>query len=60
LSHVRKVAEQSPTADRWKALPDYIVAKIIPRRHQKLLENCALNAWQLLLLIRASVAPPLA
>ena len=44
LSHVRRVAEQSPTADRWKTLLDYIVAKIIPRRPQKLLENCALLA----------------
>ena len=31
LSHVRKVAEQSPTTDRWKTMLDYIVAKIIPR-----------------------------
>jgi hypothetical protein len=44
LSHVRRVAEQSPTADRWKTLLDYIVAKIIPRRPQKLLETCALLA----------------
>jgi hypothetical protein len=44
LSHVRRVAEQSPTADRWKTLLDYIVAKIIPRRPQKLLETCALMA----------------
>ena len=44
LSHVRRVAEQSPTADRWKTLLDYIVAKIIPRRPQKLLEACALLA----------------
>ena len=42
LSHVRKVAEQSPKADRWKTLLDYVVAKIIPRRPQKLLETCAL------------------
>jgi hypothetical protein len=42
LSHVRRVAEQSPTADRWKTLLDYVVAKIIPRRPQKLLETCAL------------------
>ena len=42
LSHVRRVAEQSPTADRWKTLLDYIVAKIIPRRPQMLLETCAL------------------
>jgi hypothetical protein len=44
LSHVRRVAEQSPAADRWKTLLDYIVAKIIPRRPQKLLETCALPA----------------
>ncbi len=44
LSHVRRVAEQSPTADRWKTLLDYIVAKIIPRRPQKLLETCAMLA----------------
>ena len=44
LSHVRRVAEQSPTADRWKTLLDYIVAKIIRRRPQKFLETCALLA----------------
>jgi len=44
LSHVRRVAEQSPSADRWKTLLDYIVAKIIPRRPQKLLGTCALLA----------------
>jgi hypothetical protein len=44
LSHVRSVTEQSPTADRWKTLQDYILAKIIPRRPQKLLETCALLA----------------
>jgi hypothetical protein len=44
LSHVRRVAEQSPTADRWKTMLDYIVAKIILRRPQKLLETCALLA----------------
>jgi hypothetical protein len=44
LSHVRKVAEQSPAADRWKTLLDYIVAKVIPRPPQKLLETCALLA----------------
>ena len=44
LSHVRAVAEQSPTADRWKTLLDYIVAKIITRRPQKLLETCPLLA----------------
>src|ERR1019366_4876390 len=44
LGHVRRVAEQSPTADRWKTLLDYIVARIIPRRHQKLLETCPLLA----------------
>ena len=44
LSHVKTVAEQSPTADRWKTMLDYIVAKIIPRRPKKLLETCALLA----------------
>jgi hypothetical protein len=37
LTHVRKVAEQSPAADRWKTLLDYIVARIIPRRPRKCL-----------------------
>jgi hypothetical protein len=44
LSHVRTVAEQSPKADRWKTLLDYIVARIIPPRPQKLLATCALLA----------------
>ena len=35
LSHVRRVAEQLPTVDRWKTLLNYIVARIIPRRLQK-------------------------
>jgi hypothetical protein len=39
LSHVRKVAEQSPTTDRWKTLLDYIVARIIPSRPRKLLDT---------------------
>jgi hypothetical protein len=38
LSQVRRVAEQSPAADRWKTLLDYIVARIIPRRPRKLLD----------------------
>ena len=42
LGHVRRVAEQSPTADRWKTLLDYIVARIIPHRPRKLLQTCAL------------------
>jgi hypothetical protein len=42
LGHVRRVAEQSPTADRWKPLLDYIVARIIPHRPRKLLQTCAL------------------
>jgi hypothetical protein len=41
---VKTVAEQSPTADRWKTMLDYIVAKIIPCRPKKLLETCALLA----------------
>jgi hypothetical protein len=44
LSHVRKLAEQSPTTDRWKTLLDYIVARIIPHRPRKLLKTCALLA----------------
>ena len=39
LSHVRKVAEQSPAIDRWKTLLDYIVARIIPRRPRKILDT---------------------
>ncbi len=42
LSHVRKVAEQSPAADRWKTLLDYIVARIVPRRPRKRLDTGAL------------------
>jgi hypothetical protein len=42
LSHVRKVAEQSPAADRWKTLLDYIVARIVPRRPRKRLDIGAL------------------
>jgi hypothetical protein len=38
-SHVRKLAEQSPAADRWKTLLDCIVARIIPRQPRKLLET---------------------
>jgi len=44
LSHVREVAEQSPATERWKTLLDYIVARIIPHRPQKLLETCPLLA----------------
>ena len=42
LGHERKVAEQSPSADRWKTLLDYIAARIIPRRPRKRLETGAL------------------
>ena len=42
LTHVRTVAEQLPTVDKWKALLDYIVARIIPHRHRKCLEPRAL------------------
>jgi hypothetical protein len=42
LGHVREVAEQSPATERWKTLLDYIVARIIPHRPQKLLETCLL------------------
>jgi len=44
LSHVRAVAEQSPAADRWKTLLDYIVARIIPHRPQKLIQTHVLLA----------------
>jgi hypothetical protein len=42
LGQVRKVAEQSPSADGWKTLLDYIAARIIPRRARKRLETGAL------------------
>ena len=42
LTHVRTVAEQLPTVDKWKALLDYIVARIIPHRHRKCLDPPAL------------------
>jgi hypothetical protein len=42
ISHVRRVAEQLPTVDRWKTLLDYIVARIIPHRPRKRLETGAL------------------
>jgi hypothetical protein len=42
LGHVRKVAEQSPTTNRWKTLLDYIVARIILNRPRKRLETGAL------------------
>ncbi len=32
IAHVRRVAEQLPGVNRWKALLDYIVARILPRR----------------------------
>jgi hypothetical protein len=38
ISHVRRIAEQLPTTDRWKTLLDYIVAKIIPLRPRNLLQ----------------------
>jgi hypothetical protein len=38
LGHVKEVAEQSPAADRWKTLIDYIVARIVPRQHRKRLD----------------------
>jgi hypothetical protein len=44
LRHVREVAEQSTATQRWKTLLDYIVARIIPHRPQKLLETCPLLA----------------
>jgi len=44
LGHVRQLTEQSPTVDRWKALLDYIVARIVPRQSQKMLKTCPLLA----------------
>ena len=38
LGHVKEVAEQSPAADRWKTMIDYIVARIVPRQHRKRLD----------------------
>ena len=31
ITHVRRIAEQSPGINRWKTLLDYIVARILPR-----------------------------
>jgi hypothetical protein len=42
INHVRRVAEQLPTVDRWKTLLNYIVARIVPRRPRKLLDTGAL------------------
>jgi len=39
ISHVRRVAEQLPTVDRWKTLLNYIVARIVPRRTRKRLDS---------------------
>jgi hypothetical protein len=47
LSHVKKVAEQYPAADKWKTLLGYIVARVIPRRPQIRLETCAMLAGKL-------------
>ncbi len=38
ISHVKRVAEQLPSVDRWKTLLNYIVARIIPHRPRKRLE----------------------
>jgi hypothetical protein len=47
ISHVKRVAEQLPTMDRWQTLLNYIVARIISHRPRKrldiglfLLANC--------------------
>ncbi len=42
LSHVRKIAEQSPATDRWKTMIEYIVARIIHRRPRKHLDTGSL------------------
>jgi hypothetical protein len=36
LNHVKAIAEQLPSADRWKTLLAYIVARIIPKRTPRL------------------------
>jgi hypothetical protein len=36
LNHVKAIAEQLPSADRWKTLLAYIVAGIIPKRTPRL------------------------
>jgi hypothetical protein len=41
LSHVKAVAEQSPSTNRWKTLLHYLVAKIIPPIPKTLLEQAA-------------------
>ena len=44
LSHVSRIAEQSPAKDRWKILVEYIVARIVPQRRRKLLQTHVLLA----------------
>jgi len=36
LNHVKAIAEQLPSADRWKTLLAYIVARIVPKRTPRL------------------------
>lgn len=55
LTHVRTVAEQLPSVDRWKTLLHYIVARIIPRRPSKLFpiatrlsDNCSFRFREIL------------
>jgi hypothetical protein len=36
LNHVKAIAEQLPSADRWKTLLAYIVPRIIPKRTSRL------------------------
>jgi hypothetical protein len=36
LNHVKAIAEQLPSADRWKTLLAYIIARIIPKRTPRL------------------------
>src|ERR1700689_2193165 len=36
LNHVKAIAEQLPSADRWKTLLAYIVARMIPKRTPRL------------------------
>lgn len=44
LGHVCRVAEQSPAANRWKILLDYIVARIIKHRPRQLFQTQAMLA----------------
>jgi hypothetical protein len=36
LNHVKAIAEQLPSADRWKTPLAYIIARIVPKRTPRL------------------------